>query len=229
MSKINIEHVFFYLDHTLWDFEANSAKTFEFIFNQSKIDVSLNDFLYHYIPINHKYWKLYREEKISKPKLRYGRLKEVFDDLEYTISDDMIHHLSEIYIDNLSNYNKLFEGSMEILNYLVSKYQLHIITNGFEEVQLKKMRKSEILHFFDKVITSESVGVKKPNPIIFNHALEVTSATSFNSIMIGDNLEADILGAQQIGMQTIFFNVQNEPFNETTLSVNNLLEIKQYL
>jgi len=229
MSKINIEHVFFDLDHTLWDFEANSAKTFEFIFNQSKIDVSLNDFLYHYIPINHKYWKLYREEKISKPKLRYGRLKEVFDDLEYTISDDMIHHLSEIYIDNLSNYNKLFEGSMEILNYLVSKYQLHIITNGFEEVQLKKMRKSEILHFFDKVITSESVGVKKPNPIIFNHALEVTSATSFNSIMIGDNLEADILGAQQIGMQTIFFNVQNEPFNETTLSVNNLLEIKQYL
>jgi len=229
MSKINIEHVFFDLDHTLWDFEANSAKTFEFIFNQSNIDVSLADFLHYYIPINHKYWKLYREEKISKSKLRYGRLKEAFDGLKYTISDDLIYHLSEIYIDNLSNYNKLFEGSMELLNYLVSKYQLHIITNGFEEVQLKKMQKSQILHFFDKVITSESVGVKKPNPIIFNHALEAAQATSFNSMMIGDNLEADILGAQQIGMQTIFFNAQNIPFKETTLSVNNLIEIKQYL
>jgi len=226
---MNIKHIFFDLDHTLWDFETNSAKTFEFIFNQSKVDVKLNDFLNHYIPINHKYWKLYREEKISKPKLRYGRLKEAFDGLEYMISDDMIHHLSEIYIDNLSNYNTLFEGTLEVLNYLLPKYELHIITNGFEEVQLKKLKKSEILHFFDKVITSESVGVKKPNPIIFNHALEVTNAEPKSSMMIGDNLEADILGAQQIGMQTIFFNIHNEPANNGTLSVNNLIEIKQYL
>jgi putative hydrolase of the HAD superfamily len=226
---MNIKHIFFDLDHTLWDFETNSAKTFEFIFDQSNIDVKLNNFLSHYIPINHKYWKLYREEKVSKSELRYGRLKEAFDGLEYTISDDMIHHLSKIYIDNLSNYNTLFEGTVEILNYLLSKYELHIITNGFEEVQLKKLKKSEILHFFDKVITSESVGVKKPNPIIFNHALEVTKAEPKNSIMIGDNLEADILGAQQIGMQAIFFNIHNEPINNTTISVNNLIEIKQYL
>ncbi len=226
---MSIKHIFFDLDHTLWDFEANSANTFEFIFNQSKIDVKLTDFLSHYVPINHKYWKLYREEKISKPKLRYGRLKEAFDGLEYTISDDMIHHLSEIYIDNLSNYNKLFEGTVEILNYLLSKYELHIITNGFEEVQLKKLKKSEILHFFDKVITSESVGVKKPNPIIFKHALEVANAEPKYSMMIGDNLEADILGAQQIGMQTIFFNYHNDPVNDNTISVNNLIEIKQYL
>ncbi|MCF6347181.1 MAG: YjjG family noncanonical pyrimidine nucleotidase [Flavobacteriaceae bacterium] len=226
---MNIKHIFFDLDHTLWDFEKNSAKTFEFIFDQSKIDVKLTDFLSHYIPINHKYWKLYREEKISKSKLRYGRLKEAFDGLEYTISDDMIHHLSEIYIDNLSNYNTLFEGAIEILNYLLSKYELHIITNGFEEVQLKKLHKSEILHFFDKVITSESVGVKKPNPVIFNHALKVTNAEPKKSMMIGDNLEADILGAQQIGMQTIFFNIHDEPVNNNTISVSNLMEIKQYL
>ncbi len=226
---MNIKHVFFDLDHTLWDFETNSAKTFEFIFNQSKIDVKLNDFLSHYIPINHKYWKLYREEKISKSSLRYGRLKEAFDGLEYTVSEDMIHHLSEIYIDNLANYNTLFEGTIEVLNYLVPKYELHIITNGFEEIQLKKLQKSEISHFFDKVITSESVGVKKPNPIIFNHALEVANAEPKKSMMIGDNLEADIEGAQQIGMQTIFFNYHNKPININTISVNNLIEIKQYL
>ncbi len=226
---MNIKHIFFDLDHTLWDFEINSAKTFEFIFDQSKIDVKLTDFLSHYIPINHKYWKLYREEKISKPKLRYGRLKEAFDGLKYTISDDMIHHLSEIYIDNLSNYNTLFEGTIDVLKYLLPKYELHIITNGFEEVQLKKLKKSEILHFFDKVITSESVGVKKPNPVIFNHALKVANAEPKKSMMIGDNLEADILGAQQIGMQTIFFNIHNEPVNNNTISINNLIEIKQYL
>jgi len=226
---MNIEHIFFDLDHTLWDFETNSAKTFDFIFDQSNIDVELNDFLSIYVPINLKYWKLYREDKISKPDLRYGRLKEAFDGLEYSISDEMIHHLSKIYIDNLSNHNTLFEGAIEVLNYLLSKYQLHIITNGFEEVQMQKLKKSEIRHFFDKVITSESVGVKKPNPIIFNHALKVANAAPKKSVMIGDNLEADILGAQQIGMQAILFNYHNEPINDGTISVNNLLEIKQYL
>lgn len=226
---MNIDHIFFDLDHTLWDFETNSAKTFEFIFNQSKIDVDLNDFLTLYVPNNQKFWKLYREEKITKPKLRYARLKETFDGLSYIISDEMINHLSETYIDNLPKYNTLFNGTIEILNYLLSKYQLHIITNGFEEVQMQKLKKSQIMHFFDKIITSESVGAKKPNSKIFNHALKVTNAVAENSMMIGDNLEADIQGAKEIGMQAIFFNIHNEPVNNSIISVNTLLEIKQYL
>ena len=112
---------------------------------------------------------------------------------------------------------------------MITKYQLHIITNGFEEVQLLKMEKSEILHFFDKVITSESVGVKKPNPIIFNHALKITEASAEKSVMIGDNLEADIEGAQRIGMHTIFFNYHKQPVNNGTISVNRLMDIKQHL
>ena len=183
----------------------------------------------YYKPINEKYWKLYREEKVSKPVLRYNRLKESFDALQYAISDKQIDHLAKIYIDNLPNYNTLFEGTVEILSYLITKYQLHIITNGFEEVQLLKMEKSEILHFFDKVITSESVGVKKPNPIIFNHALKITEASAEKSVMIGDNLEADIEGAQRIGMHTIFFNYHKQPVNNGTISVNRLMDIKQHL
>ena len=109
------------------------------------------------------------------------------------------------------------------------KYKLHIITNGFEEVQVQKLKKSEILHFFDKVITSESVGVKKPNPIIFNHALALASTTPEKSIMIGDNYEADILGAQQIGMRTIYFNSSNESTGNNTISITKLLEIKNHL
>ena len=226
---MQVEHIFFDLDHTLWDFESNSAKAFGFIFNENNIEIDLNEFLKFYTPINLKYWKLYREEKVSKPVLRYKRLKETFDSLRYKISDDQIDHLAKIYIDNLPNYNNLFEGTIEVLNYLITKYQLHIITNGFEEVQLLKLEKSEILHFFDKVITSESVGVKKPNPKIFNHALAITDTTAERSVMIGDNLEADIEGAQKIGMHTIFFNYHNQPVFNGTISISKLIEIKQHL
>ncbi len=226
---MNIQHIFFDLDHTLWDFETNSAKTFEAIFSDQKVEVKLNEFLLHYSPINQKYWKLYREERVSKPVLRYKRLKETFDILGYKISDDHINHLATIYIDNLPNYNTLFDDAIEVLNYLLPKYQMHIITNGFEEIQTKKMRTSGILHFFDKIITSESVGVKKPNPKIFNHALALAETSAKNSIMIGDNLEADIVGAQQIGMQTIFFNSHKNTNNHNTITVNKLIEIKQYL
>jgi putative hydrolase of the HAD superfamily len=226
---MKIEHIFFDLDHTLWDFEMNSAKAFHYIFNVNKIDVDLDNFLSLYTPINKKYWKLYREEKVSKPVLRYNRLKETFDGLDYKISDNKINHLAKIYIDNLPNYNNLFDGAVEILEYLLLKYKLHIITNGFEEVQVKKLKKSEILHFFDRVITSESVGVKKPNPIIFKHALSQASTTAEKSIMIGDNYEADILGAQQIGMRTIYFNGSNDSTNNNTIRITKLLEIKNHL
>jgi putative hydrolase of the HAD superfamily len=227
---MQIEHIFFDLDHTLWDFETNSAKTFSYIFNLNNLPINLDNFLSYYKPINKKYWKLYREEKVTKPVLRYNRLKESFNAIDYHISDALIDHLAKIYIDILPNYNALFEGSIEILEYLVNKYQLHIITNGFEEVQLKKMKKSDILHFFDKVITSESVGAKKPNPIIFNHAVEITNSEPAKSMMIGDNYEADILGAQQIGMQTIFFNNHKQKNkNNNTITIEKLIEIKQYL
>ena len=169
---MNIKHIFFDLDHTLWDFEANSAKAFNYIFNDSNVEVDLNKFLEVYKPINFSYWKLYREEKVSKSVLRYKRLKESFDSLEHQISDNLIHHLSKVYIDNLPNYNQLFDGAIPILNYLKAKYELHIITNGFDEVQGLKLEKSGIKKYFDQIITSESVGVKKPNPKIFDFALQ---------------------------------------------------------
>ncbi|RPE00140.1 noncanonical pyrimidine nucleotidase, YjjG family [Aureibaculum marinum] len=226
---MSIKHIFFDLDHTLWDFEANSAQTFQFIFKETNVNINISDFLKNYRPINQKYWKLYREERVSKKELRYKRLKETFDLMSYTISDDHINHLSSIYIDYLPNYNKLFDGTSEILNYLMPKYKLHIITNGFEEVQTKKLKSSGILHFFDKIVTSESVGVKKPNPKIFNYALGLAEAKAIESIMVGDNFEADILGAKEVGMQTIHFKDKITGDNDGIISITNLMEIKQYL
>jgi len=157
-------------------------------------------------------------------------LKDTFTALNFEVTDDLIDQLSEDYIKYLPNHNYLFEGAIELLEYLTPKYSLHIITNGFEEVQNLKLQKSGIKKYFDKIITSESVGVKKPNPKVFHFALDLVKTKSENSVMIGDNLEADIIGALNCGIQSIHFNLENEVYKAKNYkSVSSLLEIKQYL
>ena len=227
---MKIEHIFFDLDHTLWDFEKNSALTFRKILPEAGVNLEFNKFIECYSPINARYWKLYREERVSKSDLRYSRLKDTFDALNYEVQDEVINFLSEEYINQLANFNHLFDGTFEILEYLKEKYQLHIITNGFEEVQSLKMRKSGIIDFFKEVITSESVGVKKPNPKFFNYAIEKANAKPEISMMIGDNLEADIIGALDVGMNVIHYNSEElADIPQNIRSVHHLLEIKQYL
>ncbi|NER15147.1 noncanonical pyrimidine nucleotidase, YjjG family [Leptobacterium flavescens] len=227
--KDKITDIFFDLDHTLWDFDRNSNLTFGKILKTNRVDVLLEDFVKVYVPLNAEYWKLYREERISKEELRYGRLKDTFDRLKMKVEDELIHRLSDQYIQELPNQNYLFENTTEILDYLRPNYKLHIITNGFEEVQKGKLNNSKIGHFFTHIINSEMVGVKKPNPRIFEFALEKASVSPENTVMIGDNLEADILGAKNMGMNTLHFNSNNEEIHDHSIIINDLLEIKQYL
>ena len=123
----------------------------------------------------------------------------------------------------------MFDGAHEILAHLQSNYQLHIITNGFNEVQYLKMEKSDLTKYFKTIITSEDAGVKKPNPIIFEYALAQADANSHESIMIGDNWEADIMGAKNAGLDVIYCNFNQESVSSTIKSVKNLIELKQYL
>lgn len=227
---MKIKHVFFDLDHTLWDFEKNSDLAFVEIFEKNKVRVPITEFLTVYKPLNREFWKLYREEKISKKELRYRRLKQAFDAINYEISDELIDVLAIEYIEALPLNNYLFDGTFEILDYLQTKYELHIITNGFEEIQSKKMESSKISEYFNKVITSESVGVKKPNPLVFEHALKVANAAKENSIMIGDSIEADIYGAINAGIQAIHCDFENENIkSKDFVSITSLLDLKQYL
>lgn len=227
---MKIKHIFFDLDHTLWDFEKNSNLTFTQIFKEQKIQLNVSDFLAKYAPINFDYWKLYREDKVSKEALRYGRLKDTFDVLKYEIEDAVIDVLSEEYIRVLPSYNYLFEGAIDLLEFLYPKYTLHIITNGFEEVQNLKIKASGIQKYFDKVITSETVGVKKPNPKVFMYAMDLAKTTPKNSMMIGDSLEADIIGALNCGIESIHLTTEVKEGNgKKYTSVASLLEIKQYL
>jgi YjjG family noncanonical pyrimidine nucleotidase len=225
----NITDVFFDLDHTLWDFEKNSALAFEKVFKMQDLKVDMNEFLHFYVPINREYWERYRKDEISQKQLRFGRLKDTFDLIEYAVSDDMIDLLSVEYIHYLPKYNHLFEGTIEILDYLKPKYNLHIITNGFAEIQGNKLDNSYISHYFKTMTNSEMAGVKKPNQKIFEYALNLAEAKKESSIMIGDCIEADVQGALDAGMDAIFFNENNIQAPIYIKQINHLLELKHIL
>lgn len=224
MKKNNITDVFFDLDHTLWDFEKNSRLTFQDIFEDLKLTSIFETFMQAYVPTNFKYWKLFRNELISKEDLRYHRLKESFDLVNYKVSDELIHSIAVAYIKHLSNQTHLFAGATELLEFLKRDYKLHIITNGFDEVQYKKLDRSGLSPYFSTVTTSEDVNLKKPNPKVFMHALEKANTLANNSVMIGDNLEADIEGASKVGMHAIYFGNENYDGFKT----NNLIDIKKF-
>lgn len=227
--KTHLKHIFFDLDHTLWDFDRNSALTFKKIFGLHGIQININEFLEVYEPINLNYWKYYREERVTKKELRYGRLKESFDLVKYKIDDELIFKLSEDYINYLTSYNHLFEGAHDTLHYLKDKYELHIITNGFGEAQQKKVEKSKIKNFFKTITDSEMVGVKKPNPIIFNFALEQAKAQPEESLMIGDSIEADIYGAEGVGMEVLLFDYKQQHHKTPIQRITHLNAIKSLL
>ena len=229
MHNREITDVFFDLDHTLWDFDRNSGLAFERVFRKHKIELPLPDFLRVYEPINLIYWKKYREERVSKEELRRGRLTETFDIFKLKFPIETIDALAVCYIDELPVDNHLFKNSFEILEYLSVKYKLHIITNGFEEVQHLKLNNSGIKKYFNTITTSEEVGLKKPHPAVFQTALSKASAIPHKSIMIGDSFEADIVGAENAGMHTLFFNYRNEEVAPPYFAITELSEIKNYL
>lgn len=221
--------VFFDLDHTLWDFDQNSGLAFQQVFRKFKIEVPLHDFLKVYEPINFMYWKAYREERVTKEQLRRGRLLDSFEKLNVTYPLAILDAMSVSYIEELPANNHLLPGAYEILKYLKPNYKLHIITNGFIEVQNIKLEKSKLTHYFETVTSSEEVGVKKPNPLVFHTALQKANTSAGKSIMIGDTFEADILGAESVGMQSLFYNYRKEEIPANYASVNHLLDIKTHL
>ena len=229
LDKNKITDVFFDLDHTLWDFEKNSALTFKKIFKQFQINLELHDFLNAYQSINHYYWKLYRENKISQKELRHKRLIKTFQTINYPFDPHSIDTISDHYILHLSTFSNLFEGTISLLEELQVKYRLHVITNGFEAVQHHKIKNSGLSPYFENIFTAEKVGYKKPHPIIFEHALSETRTVAKTSLMVGDSLEADILGALNSGMQAIHFNSHDEPFHHHCPVVKSLEEIKALL
>ncbi|AWK03081.1 noncanonical pyrimidine nucleotidase, YjjG family [Flavobacterium crocinum] len=224
-----ITDVFFDLDHTLWDFDKNSAMAFDRIFKSKYQEIITEDFIKEYIPINQECWRLYQNDKITHQELRYNRLKFSFDALNYAISEENIMSIANDYIEFLTDNNYLFDGAIEVLEYLKPKYKLHIITNGFANVQEKKINNASLGSYFNTITNSELAGVKKPNSIIFDYALKLANTSKENSIMIGDDFEADVTGALNAGLDAIFFNEKKRDVSGNYKQINHLLELKKYL
>lgn len=202
---------------------------FDRIFKLKYPHMNTTDFIEKYAPINQTYWELYQRDRISYQELRYNRLKFSFEGLNIGISDEEINEIATDYIEFLTDNNHLFEGAIEVLDYLKSKYKLHIITNGIADVQDKKINNASLSGYFSTITNSELAGVKKPNSSIFDFAINLARTSKENSIMIGDNLDADINGALNAGLDAIFFNEKKIAFPENIKQINHLLELKKYL
>ena len=225
----NITDIFFDLDHTLWDFDKNSSVAFEKIFKKQHPNIDSVVFIEIYAPINQACWKLYQVDKITHEELRYQRLKQTFDALNYKISDEEIDRIANDYIEFLPDNNQLFDGAFEVLDYLFSKYNLHIITNGFAEVQQKKINKSGLNNYFKTITNSEMAGVKKPHRNIFEFALSLAKVKRENALMIGDCIDADVRGALNFGMKAILFDEKEIHSHQDVVTINHLLELKKIL
>ena len=223
------KHIFFDLDRTLWDFDAAAEVAFERIYEKYDLKEkgipSAHDFHEVYHPLNEHLWELYRENKITKDDL--NRTRFVLPLEHYGIHDvELADHLSEDYVYWSPRIVRLVPGTMELLEYLKPKYHLHLITNGFQEVQDTKLTLSGMKPYFETLTVSEEVGVKKPNPEIFHYALRKANATAEESLMIGDEIAVDIDGARAAGMDTLFFNPTGaEVAGERTFEVRRLVEI----
>ena len=232
-SELKYKHVFFDLDRTLWDFDAAAEVAFERIYDKYNLKSlgipSAHEFHEVYHPLNEQLWVLYRADKITKDELNRTRFLKPLE--HYGIHDvELADHLSEDYVYWSPRIVRLVPGTMELLNYLKPKYHLHLITNGFQEVQHTKLSGSGLEPYFETLTVSEEVGVKKPNPEIFYYALRKANATAEESIVIGDEMAVDIDGARAAGIDQIFFNPRGkEEEGVRTFEVRSLIEIMEIL
>jgi len=203
------QHLFFDLDKTIWDFDTNSHATLLDVYTLLNLkDAGMADFrefAKQYEIHNMDLWAHYREGKIEKEVLKWLRFEKTFNVFHYS-NPETAKKFGKIYLEILPEKTALFPDSIKVLEYLYPKYHLHLITNGFDEVQFRKIENTHIAHYFKTVTTSDEAGAKKPDGFIFSFALARANAEKYHSLMIGDDLEVDIMGARDYGMDQVFFN-----------------------
>lgn len=227
------KHLFFDLDHTLWDFDKNSHEVLVELYHKYNLEElgisSFDAFHAAYKERNAMMWEQYRLGKISKAELRDNRFMLTFWDLGID-SELAPKEMPLEYLRLSPRKNHLFPHAHEILLYLKEKYTLHIITNGFEEAQLIKLQSSDLSKYFSEIIISEQVGFKKPDIRIFEISAQKANANAEECMMIGDGLEVDILGAQKAGWDAVYFNPGKIPHTESvTKEIQSLDELRYFL
>ncbi len=228
------KHLFFDLDHTLWDFEANAKQTLIQLYKSNDLKAKgvtdFDQFFERYSYHNERLWDRYTKGFIKQEELRWKRMWLAL--LDFKLADEPLSRQMGVeFLDLLPTRNTLFPYTIEILEYLKARsYQMHLVTNGFEKVQYSKIRNAQIHTYFQQVITSEASGSLKPNKEIFDYAFAKAGALPEESIMIGDNLDADIQGGINAGIDTIFVNhLTVVPHVQATYMVHHLKELENIL
>lgn len=228
------KHLFFDLDHTLWDFEANAKETLQELYDINSLsDIGVTDFeefFNRYSYHNTRLWDKYTKGLIRHEELKWKRMWLTL--LDFKIADEPLSKTMAVqFLERLPLKKNLFPYTIEILTYLRNKgYRLHLITNGFDLTQKSKLEHSQLTDFFVEVITSEASQALKPNREIFDYAIAKCGTCCEESIMIGDNLDADIQGGINAGMDTVFVNHLNiEPHIQPTYTIKHLRELEAIL
>jgi putative hydrolase of the HAD superfamily len=226
------KHLFFDLDHTLWDFDRNSELTLRQLYDEYQLgdmDIAFAPFHESYNIHNDRLWGRFRNGTLKREELRWKRFWLAL--LDFKIADTALaHELSSAYLEILPTQTSLMPFAKEILEHCKQKYVLHLITNGFETTQRLKMQYSGIASYFSHIITSEKSNSMKPHPDIFDYALKTTGATPEDCIMIGDALDIDILGAANAGWDHVYFNPAKTPHDKKpTYEVHSLSDLMAIL
>lgn len=231
---MKIQHIFFDLDNTLWDHRGNAFLTLKEIFKrqgvQDKYNINFDDFHREYFTINERLWEQIRDGEIDKGYLRKHRFYDSF--MFFGIDDFELAQIFENnFLDEILNYNDLVEGAFEVLEYLREKgYQLHILSNGFEEVTHKKCELSGIQNYFETITSADEINIRKPQPEIYDYALKKASASVSESVMIGDDWIADVEGAKSFGLKVIYFDVFDDKYEaENVPVIKKLIALKDLL
>ena len=236
-------HLFFDLDGTLWDLHRNSRIAMEQVVSSHEEDrirsLDFNVFFPVYQRHNERVWELYRKGKIEKSVLRVIRFERAFRDCGLEITDVQCSDFADRFLGICPNLPHLIDGALDILEYCAPKYQLHIITNGFREIQGIKMNAGKIRHYFQNVVHSEDCGARKPNGIIFKYALEKAGCGPEECLMIGDDWEADVLGARNAGIDQAYLleppahrkgRIRRSVHNhKPTFAIQSLAELKEII
>ncbi len=228
----DVQHVIFDLDNTLWDFSGNSKRILAEIYSMFELDKkgipNFEKFHTQYQFRNEYLWQDYALGKVSREDVRLNRFLHTFNDFgltSYVIANDAADH----YIHHTRHQKTLLPDAITLLEYLKIKYQLHIITNGFNEVQFFKLNNTGLMPYFKTITTAESAQALKPDKKIFKHALELIQTDAKNCVYIGDSSEADGKGASNAGMEFIWFNPENKINENNYKQVQELAEIKEIL
>ena len=228
MGITSFSHLLFDLDHTLWDFERNSEETLRELYRENDLGKgfgSEDDFLRIYHPINDSLWSAYGQGKITRKEVKYDRFALSLRKVGL-VNSELAQYLAEEYVVRSPRKANLMPGALEVLEILSKTGTIIIVTNGFNEVQYRKIELSGLSPFVDKIITSENAGYQKPDSRFFDFLLKETGVQVDRGLMIGDNLITDIQGAKDYGFKTVFYNpLGKDDVVGATFEIERLLDI----